>query len=101
MLERAGEVIGFVSFVLKPEKQVGGIKANGVLPECAGQGWGSFMYRQVLEHFRAQGIRFAYANTGLGEAHEAARRAYEAAGFGRPVPLVRYWQDLGESDPGD
>ena len=66
----------------------------------AGQGWATFMYRHVLDHFRARGLRFAHVDTGLDDAHIAARRAYEAVGFDRAVPGVDYWQDLAMLNPG-
>ena len=69
-------------------------------PSRAGQGWATFMYRHVLAHFRAQGLRFAHVDTGLDEAHAPARRAYEAVGFDRRVPSVEYWQDLALVNPG-
>jgi ribosomal protein S18 acetylase RimI-like enzyme len=99
-LEREGEVFGFVTFRLIPEKQMGAIENNGVHPDHQGQGWGRWLYRQVLRHFREQGLRFAFVDTGLDPAHAATRRAYEAVGFDRPVPLVEYWQDLTRFNPG-
>ena len=58
------------------------------------------MYRHVLEHLRELGLRFAHVDTGLDDAHIPARRAYEATGFDRQVPLVDYWQDLSARNPG-
>jgi ribosomal protein S18 acetylase RimI-like enzyme len=100
VLEREGEGIGFVTFHLVPEKRLGRISNNGVHPDQAGQGWGTFMYRHVLQHFRDQGLRFAFVDTGLDPAHLPARRAYEAVGFDRPVPAGEYWQDLSQLNPG-
>ena len=100
VLEREGDVFGFVSFLRFPSKSYGAIDNNGVHPDHAGQGWGRFMYRHVLRHFRDQGLRFAFVDTGLDAAHDAARRAYEAVGFDRRVPLVEYWQDLSLHNPG-
>jgi ribosomal protein S18 acetylase RimI-like enzyme len=94
VLEEEGKLIGFVTFELIPEKNMGAIENNGVHPDHAGQGWGKLMYRHVLQHFREQGLRFAFVDTGLDDAHIPARRAYEAVGFDRPVPMVHYWQDL-------
>jgi ribosomal protein S18 acetylase RimI-like enzyme len=94
VLEEHGDVFGFVSFWLVPEKSYGHIDNNGVRADRAGQGWATFMYRHVLEHFREQGLRFAHVDTGLDDAHIPARRAYEATGFDRAVPTVEYWQDL-------
>jgi ribosomal protein S18 acetylase RimI-like enzyme len=100
VLERQGEVFGFVTFQLVSDKSMGQISNNGVHPDHAGQGWGTFMYRQVLRHFREQGLRFAFVDTGLDPAHAPTRRAYEAVGFDRQVPVVEYWQDLTQHNPG-
>jgi ribosomal protein S18 acetylase RimI-like enzyme len=94
VLDRRNEVFGFVTFYLFPEQHYGHIDNNGVHPAYTGQGWGKFMYRCVLKHFLQQGLRFAHVDTGLDPAHDAARRAYEAVGFDRKVPVVEYWQDL-------
>jgi ribosomal protein S18 acetylase RimI-like enzyme len=93
-------VFGFVSFWLVSEKQYGHIDNNGVRPDRAGQGWATYMYRHVLQYFRAVGLRYAHVDTGLDDAHVPARRAYEAVGFDREVPIVEYWQDLSRGNPG-
>ena len=100
VLDEDGDVFGFVSFWLFPEKSYGHIDNNGLRADRVGQGWATFMYRHVLEHFRAQGFRFAHVDTGLDDAHIPARRAYEATGFDRQVPTVDYWQDLSLRNPG-
>ncbi len=100
VLEREGTLIGFVTFYPFPEQHYGHLDNNGVHPDEAGRGWGKFMYRQVLERFRQEGLRFAHVDTGLDPAHNAARRAYEAIGFDRKTPTVDYWQDLSQRNPG-
>jgi ribosomal protein S18 acetylase RimI-like enzyme len=100
VLEEDGEVFGFVTFWLFPERSYGHLDNNGVDPGKVGQGWATFMYRHVLRHFRDLGLRFAHVDTGLDPAHEPARRAYEAVGFDRAVPTVDYWQDLEAGKPG-
>lgn len=100
VLDDGGQVFGFVTFYLFPRQGYGHIDNNGVHPDWAGQGWGGFMYRHVLEHFRRHGLRYAHVETGLDAAHIPARRAYEAVGFDRQVPSVEYWQDLRTRDPG-
>jgi ribosomal protein S18 acetylase RimI-like enzyme len=100
VLERSGDVFGYVTFWLFPEQHYGHIDNNAVRAEEAGRGWATFMYRHVLEHFRELGLRFAHVDTGLDEAHAPARRAYEAVGFDRQVPTVEYWQDLARHNPG-
>jgi ribosomal protein S18 acetylase RimI-like enzyme len=100
VLDDSGELIGFVSFAINPAKQVAGIKNNGVIPARCGQGWATFMYREVLRHFRQQGMRFAYVDTGVDPVHEAAQKAYQAVGFDRTLVLARHWQDLTQNNPG-
>ncbi len=99
VLER-GAVFAYVSFWLVPERSYGHLDNNAVHPDETGQGWATFMLRHVLEHFRAQGLRYAHVDTGLDDAHIPARRAYEAVGFDRSVPGVEYWQDLNARNPG-
>ena len=100
VLDEDGDVFGFVSFWLFAEKSYGHIDNNGLRADRVGQGWATFMYRHVLDHFRKQGLRFAHVDTGLDDAHIPARRAYEATGFDRRVPTVDYWQDLSLRNPG-
>jgi ribosomal protein S18 acetylase RimI-like enzyme len=94
VLEADGKIIGFVTFWLFLEQRYGHIDNNGVDPDRVGEGWASFMYRTVLEHFRSLGLGFAHVDTGLDDAHIPARRAYEAVGFDRQVPNVNHWQRL-------
>jgi ribosomal protein S18 acetylase RimI-like enzyme len=100
VLEEAGQLFGFVTFDIVPGRRVGFFDNNGVLPEKRGQGWGTFMYRHVLRHFREQGIRFVFVETDLDEPHVPARRAYEAIGFDSQQRIVIYRQDLDRHNPG-
>ena len=100
VLDRDGDVFGFVTFWLFPEQSYGHIDNNAVRADVAGQGWATFMYRHVLDRFRELGLRFAHVDTGLDDAHIPARRAYEAVGFDRAVPNVDYWQDLSRRNDG-
>jgi ribosomal protein S18 acetylase RimI-like enzyme len=94
VLDDGDEVFGYVTFWLVPERSYGHLDNNAVAEGRAGQGWATFMYRHVLDHFRALGLRFAHVDTGLDDAHIPARRAYEAVGFDRAVPAVDLWQRL-------
>jgi GNAT superfamily N-acetyltransferase len=94
VLDRDGDVFGYVTFWLFPAQAYGHIDNNAARPDEAGKGWATFMYRCVLERFRELGLRYAHVDTGLDDAHAPARRAYEAVGFDRTVPGVEYWQDL-------
>jgi ribosomal protein S18 acetylase RimI-like enzyme len=94
VLDEDGAVFGYVTFWLFPERGYGHLDNNAVSPDRAGEGWATFMYRAVLERFRALGLRYAHVDTGLDDAHIPARRAYEAVGFDRAVPSVDLWQRL-------
>ena len=100
VLEERGTITGFITFYLFPKQGYGHIDNNGIHPDYAGMGWGKFLYQHVLQHFRDEGLRFAHVDTGLDDAHIPARRAYEAVGFDRQVPIVEYWQDLVQKNPG-
>ena len=100
VLENAEHVFGYVTFETDPEKKIGVIDNNGVLPEYRGQGWGKFMYRYVLQEFRQRGLRFAVVETDLDDPHIPARRAYESCGFDSEQGIVIYRQDLQKNNPG-
>lgn len=100
VLDRDGDIFGFVSFWVFSAQSYGHVDNNAVRSDEAGRGWATFMYRHVLDYFRERGLRFAHVDTGLDDAHIAARRAYEAVGFDRAVPNVDYWQDLTARNPG-
>lgn len=57
-------------------------------------------YQHVLNYFRERGLRYAHVDTGLDPARIPARKAYEAVGFDRQVPVVEYRQDLVYNNPG-
>lgn len=92
--EEEGRVVGYVTFKLDPERGIGTIGHNAVDPDCGLKGKGQEMYRAVLEHFRANGMRYASVTTGLDEAHAPARRAYERAGFNLRHDETTYYQKL-------
>ena len=100
VLEKDGEIFGFVTFAIHRERNRAWIEENGVLPEHRGQGWATFMLRHVIQHLRAEGIRFASVEVDLDEIHRPARRAYEAVGFDRQHRIAIYHQDLEQHNPG-
>lgn len=79
--ERGGEVVGFVTYVLDREREVGEIRNNAVDPAHCGQGIGSALYQRVLDIFREEGMKYAWVETGLEPEYAPARRAYEKVGF--------------------
>ena len=79
--EAEGKVVGFVTFWLDPKRNMGVIGNNAVDPDCGLKGVGQEMYLAVLEYFRNNQMEYVEVLTGLDDAHERARRAYERAGF--------------------
>ena len=92
--EEEGQCVGFATFRLDRESGIGEIGNNGVADAWRSKGIGQQMYKAVLEHFRAQGMRFARVRTGLDEAHAPARRAYERIGFDISHEDVDYYMKL-------
>lgn len=89
-----GRVAGFIMWSMDGEKRIGVIGNNGLHPELTGRGLGAFMYRRVLEHFRANGMGHAMVHTGLDKGHAPARRAYERVGFNIRHESVNYYMKL-------
>lgn len=92
--EAAGRIIGFACFTIDPATGLGEIGLNAVDPEEASRGVGTAMYAEVLARMRAAGMRAAAVSTGGDPSHAPARRAYEKAGFGTPIPSVTLYRPL-------
>ena len=92
--ERAGTIVGVITYRLDQRRLIGTIGNNGVDPKFQGQGIGTWMYEQVLAIFRESGMRFADVSTGLDDAAASARRAYEKVGFKPLTSSVRYFREL-------
>jgi ribosomal protein S18 acetylase RimI-like enzyme len=92
--EEDSKIVGFVTFMIYPEKKTGEIGNNAVDPECGIKGVGQRMYRAVFDHFKKEGLLFAKVSTGLDDAHSRARRAYERAGFNIKTESVCYYRKL-------
>lgn len=94
--EDAGRVVGFIYFWMDQQSGVGEIGNNAADADCGLKGIGQTMYRAVLSHFKANGIKVASVSTGLDPAHERARKAYARAGFNKSLSSIRYYMDLSE-----
>lgn len=91
IVDRDGRIAAMGSYTVRGS--VGVVVSNAVHPELRGRGIGHAMYDELLRRMRAEGLRYAEVTTGGDEAHTGARRAYQAAGFGHPVPHVLYFRD--------
>lgn len=89
-----GEIVGFVTIRLDPERHLGEIGLNAVDPERAGKGAGTAMYTFALELMRAAGMKAATVGTGGDPSHAPARRAYEKAGFAVGIPTLWMSREL-------
>ena len=93
--ELDGRVVGFITFyVADPAKKIGEIGNNAIHPDFQGRGLGRRQYERVFEELRALGAEYVRVTTGLDDSHLPARRAYEAAGFDRHLPVVTYYREL-------
>lgn len=92
--ELDGRVVGFIMWSMDNTKKIGTVGNNGLHPDAAGQGLGTFMYRALLDHFRTNGMQYAKVHTGLDEGHAPARRAYERVGFNIRHETVDYYMEL-------
>jgi GNAT superfamily N-acetyltransferase len=91
--ERRGSVVGVVHYEVDRATQSGSIGVSAVHPAQQGKGIGSLMYKYVLDAMRAQGVRYATAETGGDLSSAPARRAYEKAGF-VAVPTVHHFMKV-------
>lgn len=94
VLEDNGQIQGFVTFRLDPDRGIGEIGNNAVRPVLRGQGLAQQLYAAALERFRRAGLQYAKVHTGLDEAHAPARRAYQKAGFDIHHEDVDYYMKL-------
>lgn len=88
VVERAAEVVGFVSLQLNHETKSGEIGLNAVHPKHAGHGIGTAMYEFALNRMKQAGMLVATVSTGGDPSHEPARQAYRKAGFDAEIPSV-------------
>lgn len=93
--EIAGRVAAFATFFLvDAERRIGEIGNNAVHPDFQGQGLSRRQYEAIFTELRRRGAEYVRVMTGLDDAHRPARRAYEAVGFDRELPVVTYYREL-------
>jgi ribosomal protein S18 acetylase RimI-like enzyme len=88
-----GKVAGFVSYQLNEQTKIGEVQLLAVHPGYQNQGIGTQLNLLALEKLKEGGMKIAEVGTGGDEAHAAARKAYEKAGY-TGLPLVRYYKAL-------
>lgn len=89
-----GEIVGFVTYRMDGERQLGELGNNAVWPECRGRGIAPRLYEAAFDAMRAHGMRYVRVRTGLDAAHAPARRAYEKVGFRPGPPSIDYYREL-------
>lgn len=94
VLEKQNRVIGFIAFVVNEVKEIGIIENNAILPPYTGKGLGTYMYKEVLKHFKTIGLKFALVETDNDDVHIPARKAYESSGFNRKQVMTNYIKEL-------
>ena len=86
-----GEVLGFVSYILKGER--GEVELLAVHPHHQNCGVGTTLNCFALRKMKEGGVKIAEVGTGGDEGHGPARRSYEKAGY-TALPLVRFYKKL-------
>lgn len=82
------KVVGYASFTIDADNQIGNVRDNAVDPEYQGRGIGTAMNKWVLDHFRDEGVKIARVGTLLHD--KAARRMYEKNGFEELARSIHY-----------
>ena len=98
--ELRGSLVGVVHYEVDAETQSGSIGVSAVHPAWQGKGIGTLMYDHVLDAMRAQGVKYATADTEGDAPHAQARRVYEKLGF-VAIPMVHYFKRLVTPEPAD
>lgn len=88
-----GAPVGFVTVVLHADDALGEIHMVAVDPSRQRAGVGRALTERAVEHMREAGMAVAMVETGGDPGHGAARRTYEASGFGL-WPVARYFKPL-------
>jgi ribosomal protein S18 acetylase RimI-like enzyme len=88
-----GHVVGFVVVELNRETKIGELCMIAVHPNSRGQGIGAALNERAIELMIGAGMQLAELGTGGDQAHAAARRSYDRAGY-TALPLVRYYKKL-------
>jgi ribosomal protein S18 acetylase RimI-like enzyme len=91
----SGNVAGFIACRLNRSDFSGEVEYLAVHPRAQGRGIAHKLNLKALQHMKHEGMHLAVVATGGDPAHAAARRAYEKAGYSS-LPLVRYYQHLGD-----
>lgn len=87
-----GRVAAFALFLA--EGEVGSLKENAVDPEYKGRGIAGRMYDAAIGELKSRGCTVVRVTTGLDDAHSAARRAYEKAGFDHSLSSIVYYKKI-------
>jgi len=89
-------VIGFGSWEPVPERKLGFVGHNCILPPHRNKGYGAGQLGEIVRRMKARGIRVIKVTTGEHPFFEPARRMYKSFGFietgrrtGGPIPGSR------------
>lgn len=89
------QVIGFT--VYRFAGHVGVIAQYAVDPAEDITVVGPMLFRAAFDKMKAEGVTHVMANCGMEAVHDNDRKAFEAVGFERYLPHVKYYQILGEA----
>lgn len=89
----ADDALGFAAFAVTASG-LGELGLNAVHPSHQRRGVAGRLHAEALARMKAAGARAAAVGVGGDPSHAPARRAYERAGFGTPLPSLWLYRRL-------
>ena len=89
----AGEIVGYVAWVIDEGRRHGEIDTVAVRESARGHGLGRRLCEAAMAHMRDRGVEVVELGTGGDLFHAAARGLYESLGF-HLVPVAVYMRAL-------
>ena len=87
------EIVGYIGWVIDPDRRHGDIDMVGVRESARGHGLGRRLCEEALRHMREQEVEVVGVGTGADPFHAPARGLYESLGF-HLIPVARYLRAL-------
>jgi ribosomal protein S18 acetylase RimI-like enzyme len=90
--EEDGRTIGYATYIIFREREIGEVGNNAVHPDYRGRGIGSKLHRAVLDELKREGMKGVFVITT--RKHIPARKMYESAGFEESWHQIFYVREL-------
>lgn len=92
--EQEGKVIGYATYIVDKDTEIGQVMDNAVDPAYGGRGVGSAMHREVLRALKRAGMKLA--KVGTGEHQTSAQKLYKKHGFQEVMRSISFIKSLEE-----